>query len=585
MMRKILYILGMHRSGTSALTGLLTIMGAPMPRHPMGAGTFNPKGYFESVEIMNINKRILAARGSSWSDWRALRLPERGSGAYAALRDRAAAGLREEFGDAGLIVVKDPRICRLTQVWLDAARAEGGEPLALIAYRHPLEVARSLERRNQFGLSHSLLLWLRHVVDAEHDSRPCRRAVTSMSRLLADWRAVLSDIERRLAIAWPEQVAARAAEIEAHLDRALVHHTADDGEMEADAYLKAWVSTAHGALRRLEADPDDGAAQAALDTVRDRLNAAEDLIGEILERDRQIAELRAAASAVETLTRDFVRDVEEALGTRPARVVARPPEDGAKTARLAIDIGAEAKAAAVVALDVSAFGHADCVNLILQRPEILFDRPEAAQVLPAWSSHDLGPANQVIATLGNEIPRRVAGVIGAEYRALAPLLAQLAPRRIADIGCGYAMFDLFAARDLAADLLLIDLERNEHRHFGFTAEAAAYSSLAVARRFLEDNGVPPGAIATLNPRDGGLDRAAPVDLVVSFLSCGFRYPVDRYLSFLETGLRPGGAAILDLRIKTAEAQIARLSALGPVTDLAAPRKARRILLRKPAARS
>lgn len=248
--------------------------------------------------------------------------------------------------------------------------------------------------------------------------------------------------------------------------------------------------------------------------------------------------------------------------------------------QLAIDIGAEAKGHAIRALDFSALGPDDYLNLILQRSEVMFDRPKSGQVIRAWNAGDLDPIARVIEDLGEEIARRAAGVIQAEYRAMAPLLAQLAPRRLADIGCGYALFDLFAAQDLGCELLLIDLESNERRHFGFAEEGAAYSSLSVARKLLEDNGISADRIATLNPREVAPETAGPVDLAVSFLSCGFHYPVDLYLPFLDQALALGGTAIFDLRAATATEQEAKLAGFGKITDLAAPPKARRVLLNK-----
>jgi hypothetical protein len=128
--------------------------------------------------------------------------------------------------------------------------------------------------------------------------------------------------------------------------------------------------------------------------------------------------------------------------------------------------------------------------------------------------------------------------------------------------------------------VLIDLESNAHRHFGFKSEGAAYSSLARARQLLQANGVVPERITTLNPRETAPESVAPVDLAVSFLSCGFHYPVDAYLPFLDHALAPGGAAIFDLRATTAPEQAAALARFGTLTDLAAPPKARRVLLRK-----
>ncbi|QYK43073.1 MAG: class I SAM-dependent methyltransferase [Paracoccaceae bacterium] len=244
------------------------------------------------------------------------------------------------------------------------------------------------------------------------------------------------------------------------------------------------------------------------------------------------------------------------------------------------DIAAEAADPAVRNLALSALADDDLVNLILQRSEVMFDRPRSGQVIRAWEAGDDAPMRAEVARLGAEIAYRAAGVIHAEYRALAPVLAARKPRRVADIGCGYAFFDLFLAREHGARLLLIDLESNERRHFGFKAEGAAYASLSVARRILEDNGIAPDMIETLNPRDRAPETAGPVDLAVSFLSCGFHYPVDLYLPFLRDALEPGGAAIFDLRESTAADQAAKLAAFGTLTDLPAPPKARRVMVTK-----
>ena len=248
-----------------------------------------------------------------------------------------------------------------------------------------------------------------------------------------------------------------------------------------------------------------------------------------------------------------------------------------------IDIAKEAADPAIAGLDIGCLDRNDLINLILQRSEVMYDRPRSGQVIRAWGRGDMAPMEAEIDRLGEDVARRAAGVIHAEYREIAPLLRELAPKRVADIGCGYALFDLFMARDLKAEVVLIDLESNEHRHFGFQSEGAAYSSLARARQLLMANGVAATQITTLNPRETAPESIAPVDLVMSFLSCGFHYPVDLYLPFLEQALVPGGAAIFDLREATAPEQVAALETLGEVRDIGASAKVRRVMLRKAAA--
>lgn len=243
-----------------------------------------------------------------------------------------------------------------------------------------------------------------------------------------------------------------------------------------------------------------------------------------------------------------------------------------------LDIKAAESEPAVGGLAFDGLATSDLVNLILQRSEVLSDLPRPGRVIRAWESGNDGPMRAEVERLGAEIARRAAGVIAAEYVTLRPVLAERPFARLADIGCGYALFDLFVARDFPADLLLIDIETNDRRHFGFQEQGAAYASLAVARALLQSNGVAAGRIVTLNPGKADVLAAGKVDLAVSFLSCGFHYPVDAYIPFFMQCVKPGGRIILDLRAATAEAQSARLAPLGTLRVLPGPTKARRVMV-------
>ena len=186
-----LLIVGMHRSGTSAVAGSLARLGLPMGEHLLAAGEDNPKGYFEHEEAVRIDDALLDALGRRWDDPR--ELPEGWLRTPAADDARVAiAGLLErEFSAAGLFALKDPRLCRLLPLWLETLRATGIEPRVLLVVRHPAEVAASLAKRNGFSPAMSQLLWLEHMLAAERDSRDCARAVVTYDDLIAAPEATL----------------------------------------------------------------------------------------------------------------------------------------------------------------------------------------------------------------------------------------------------------------------------------------------------------------------------------------------------------------------------------------------------------
>ena len=64
--RQALMVLGMHRSGTSALTRVLGLCGAALPHHRMVSHDSNPLGHWEPQPIVDAHERFLAEAGTAW---------------------------------------------------------------------------------------------------------------------------------------------------------------------------------------------------------------------------------------------------------------------------------------------------------------------------------------------------------------------------------------------------------------------------------------------------------------------------------------------------------------------------------------
>ncbi|MBT2132637.1 class I SAM-dependent methyltransferase [Aliiroseovarius lamellibrachiae] len=238
----------------------------------------------------------------------------------------------------------------------------------------------------------------------------------------------------------------------------------------------------------------------------------------------------------------------------------------------------------VSSLNISAFSETDVLNLILQRSEIIMDHPKRHQLVKQWSKGKDAPLLEVIEKMGAEtLIRRAIAFIHLEYQELQPVLETSSPKAVTDIGCGYAIFDLFLAQDFKCKLTLIDLETSEERHFGFEESGSAYSNLDVAKRFLTDNGVAKNNIATINPLKGSVEKVKDQDMAVSFISCGFHYPWSTYAAFFRDAVKPGGQIILDIRKRTYERTMAELQAYGDVQALDeefTPKSARLLVTKK-----
>lgn len=200
-------VLGMHRSGTSALAGVLTHLGATQPNTLMEPHASNPKGFFESVRVRDFNDALLAAAGSNWKDWRPIPQDWFSSAEAQALQEAACAVLDDEYGTSKLFALKDPRICRLLPFWRTVLEKRGTTLLPLLTHRNPKEVAGSLADRYNFHPSFTHLLWLRHLLAAEAASRGLKRHFTSYDLLLNDVAAETKKIARSFDLPLPDDQA------------------------------------------------------------------------------------------------------------------------------------------------------------------------------------------------------------------------------------------------------------------------------------------------------------------------------------------------------------------------------------------
>ena len=139
-------VVGMHRSGTSMVGGMLAALGVRMGRRLVAADAQNQRGYFEDIEIVEFHGRIFrerlpqdAAGHVDWG-WTETGLVQVGpEGEYAEEARRIAA---ERSAQGGAWGFKDPR----TTVCLDLWDAILAEARYLLVYRFPWEVADSMLR-------------------------------------------------------------------------------------------------------------------------------------------------------------------------------------------------------------------------------------------------------------------------------------------------------------------------------------------------------------------------------------------------------------------------------------------------------
>ncbi len=301
-----LVVVGMHRSGTSAMARLLSLSGAALPSDLMAAGIDNPTGFWESTDVARINDQILAHYGSAWDDVFSGAQQPFANGIDEALVAEAAAAIGTLYGPAPLIVLKDPRVSVLGRFWRAALEQAGYAPRYVVMVRNPLEVAASLAKRNGFSREKSLLLWSSYMIAAERDTRDAPRVFVSYDHLLGDWRANLSRIERELGLTLPGRTSTASVEADRFLTSELRHHV-ERVPLEAHSSVWAPAKSLHAwftAAAEGETPPN-----LAPEQVEEELSDLRDLFGPILAEAQMTVQAQVAVIA--TLRADNERERRE----------------------------------------------------------------------------------------------------------------------------------------------------------------------------------------------------------------------------------------------------------------------------------
>jgi glycosyltransferase involved in cell wall biosynthesis len=261
-------VLGMARSGTSAITRLLTLLGVDLgPQEallPPIAGE-NAKGFYEHRPIVKVNKELLERMGGSWSEPPRLARGWQRDTELEDLRKRARELLATDFAGASLWGFKDPRTSLTLPFWEELL---GDDVRYVICHRRPLDSARSLERRNGIRLDEGVALWTRYMASALAHTAGRRRIIVGYGELFSDREALMEELADFLGVgdAATEQVRAQAR---AWIDGDLRHHASTLRELVEHPAVSSQAQALHLLLElaiagRGEAD-GAGALNDALD--------------------------------------------------------------------------------------------------------------------------------------------------------------------------------------------------------------------------------------------------------------------------------------------------------------------------------
>ena len=222
----------MHRSGTSAITRGLQVLGVSLGDHVLPPQGDNQKGFWEDIDLNALNMETLSALGS---DWHHLAPIESGDVDVLSKKGYIVSGvdlLRRKVGKTPVFGFKDPRVVKLLPFWKVVFNNCHLDVSYVLALRHPLSVASSLARRNGFDAEKSYLLWLEYVITS-------LSSTFGEKRILIDYDLLMNSPEHELKrIAKCLDLEINPAELQHYLseflDAGLRHTVYDLNELSSD---------------------------------------------------------------------------------------------------------------------------------------------------------------------------------------------------------------------------------------------------------------------------------------------------------------------------------------------------------------
>lgn len=266
-----LVVLGMHRSGTSALMGSLELAGVYLGRNLTPPASDNKKGFFEHDEVWRIHDELFSKLGMSSANIHSMPANWENAPPANETKARLLAILENDMANRPLWGIKDPRLCRFFPLWPDVLRSLNARPAVILALRHPAEVVASLVARDHLEPIHALVLWLRYTLEAERASRGLQRAVQLYPNLLTNWRTEFARLAEALnlplACDWQP-----TSDIDKFLDNTMRHHVR---ETDWSDCTDTWERMAHKVYATLTTRPECEWAD-VMDSIHGTLRCAED---------------------------------------------------------------------------------------------------------------------------------------------------------------------------------------------------------------------------------------------------------------------------------------------------------------------
>lgn len=323
--KRLIVVLGMHRSGTSAVTRSLQVMNVALGDNLMPAlKDVNDAGFWEDLDIYTLNDELLNSIGSSWHHLSPIQHVDvdtlRTNDGFA----KASTLLQQKLGKNEVFGFKDPRTAKLLPFWKEVFNECRVDVSYVLVVRHPLSVIKSLRKRDDFDAEKSYFLWLNHIVTSLSGSIGSKRVLVDYDKLMSFPKHELYRMANRLNLKIdPAELQRYESEF---LNEALRHSLHEINDLRADDACPPLVREIYAALLDVASDKtdiDDPALQHLtgcwadeFDRLRPILRLSDKLSTECTAANKTVAELHEQTATANRTVKELneqVGDLKQAI--------------------------------------------------------------------------------------------------------------------------------------------------------------------------------------------------------------------------------------------------------------------------------
>lgn len=315
--REFVVVLGMHRSGTSAVAGLLSHLGAQFGDRLIPPGPDNTKGFFEDSELVALNDEILAELGLSWkscvrADWddaTILRLLDKyGEQSHSLIKRLISTG-------SNIAGMKDPRVARLLPFWTKIFSQTEIRVNVIWVLRNPTAVYKSLQHRNGYSENVSLALWSRYNLDILEFTPKTRLKIVDFDDALSDELSIASQFSTAYKLPFSKD------EYRSFFDPSMRHSTDTRDEATSGAQVLDTIRTLsndlYACLKSNQGHPlDTRDLEIYLASSAAHLDQISDLIDEVAAKETSLSHERNIQIELQLKAQQDARDREQEHQTK-----------------------------------------------------------------------------------------------------------------------------------------------------------------------------------------------------------------------------------------------------------------------------